>query len=138
MQQRKQKNVCPHALRPPAQIANLRLDPRLPTINIRFFDLTEFPPIWPGAAAVWVGVPIDVETGAQALPALSRQARGGDCAKESNAMTNATTVSLRTPVPSLHALKLAHVCNTLKANVDFIKLIRKLPSCAPAWRRALR
>jgi hypothetical protein len=38
-------------------------------------------------------VPIDVEVGGQALPALSRSARGADSAKESNAMTHATMVS---------------------------------------------
>ena len=42
-------------------------------------------------------VPIAVEVGGQALPTLSRSARGADSTKESNAMTNATTISSTPP-----------------------------------------
>jgi hypothetical protein len=46
-------------------------------------------------------VPVDVEIGEQALPALSRSARVFDSAKESNAMTNTITLSSISLAPSL-------------------------------------
>src|SRR5215471_8350189 len=45
--------------------------------------------------------PTTVELGKEALPTLSRQARGVESAKESNAMTIITTPSSLTLVPSL-------------------------------------
>src|SRR5499427_10896124 len=45
--------------------------------------------------------PTTVELGKEALPTLSRQARGAESAKESNAMTTITTPSSLALVPSL-------------------------------------